>query len=263
MPRFAANLSMLYTEHEFLDRFAAAAKDGFEGVEYLGPYDFDVKDVKNALDSAGLSQVLFNFPSGDWAAGERGIAALPGREDEFRAGVDQALRYAEALGCRQINCLSGKVPEGIHRDAALDVLSDNLSYAAPKLADAGMRLLVEPINHFDIPGFALNSSADTLALFDRIGAENLWLQYDFYHMQRMQGELIGTFKAHQNRIAHVQIADNPGRHEPGTGEINYAFIFEQLDALHYDGWVGCEYMPLGSTSAGLGWSKDILKGSTA
>lgn len=260
MPRFAANLSMLYTEYGFLDRFAAAAEDGFKGVEYLSPFEFDVEIIAEALQSAGLSQVLFNLPSGDWAGGERGIACLPGRETDFRKGVDLAIRYAEAVGCKQINCLSGKIPDGLNREDAHGVLADNLAFAAPKLADADLRLLVEPINHFDIPSFALNTSAETLQLFEKIGEENLWLQYDFYHMQRMQGELVATFQALQNRIAHVQIADNPGRHEPGTGEINHGFIFEQLDALGYDGWVGCEYMPLNGTSAGLGWCETFLKG---
>lgn len=260
MPRFAANLSMLYTEHDFLDRFAAAAKDGFKGVEYIGPYDYGPATVAGALEDSGLTQVLFNLPAGDWAGGERGIACLPGREEEFRAGVDRAITYAEALGCSQVNCLSGVVPNGISKDIALEILARNLAFAAPRLADAGVKFLVEPINHFDIPGFALNTSAETLALFDTIDEDNLWLQYDFYHMQRMQGELVATFKALQDRIAHVQIADNPGRHEPGTGEINHSYIFKQLDALGYGGWVGCEYLPLNTTSEGLGWCDAFLKG---
>lgn len=260
MPRLAANLSMLYTEYEFLDRFAAAAKDGFAGVEYIGPYDFEESTVAKALKSADLTQVLFNLPAGDWAAGERGIGCLPGREAEFRNGIDTVISYANALECKQVNCLSGIVPEGVSTEAALEVLAGNLAFAAPKLADAGIRLLVEPINYFDIPGFALNTSAQAIDLFDTIGVPNLWLQYDFYHMQRMQGELVSTFQTLQNRIAHVQIADNPGRHEPGTGEINHAFIFEQLDALGYEGWVGCEYLPLNGTSAGLGWRDACLKG---
>lgn len=259
MLRFAANLSMLYTEHDFLDRFAAAAADGFTGIEYLGPYDFEIDVVASALKRSGLSQVLFNLPSGDWTGGERGIACLPGREAEFREGVETAIKYAKALGCSQVNCLSGKVPDGIGRQQAHEVLADNLAFAAPKLADAGIRLLVEPINYFDIPGFALNTSSEALEMFARVGEENLWLQYDFYHMQRMQGELIATFRALQNRIAHVQIADSPGRHEPGTGEINHGFIFEQLQALGYDGWVGCEYVPLSGTTAGLGWREACLK----
>ncbi|AJE47817.1 hydroxypyruvate isomerase [Celeribacter indicus] len=257
MPRYSANLSMLYTEHDFLDRFAAAAADGFTGVEYLGPYDVPEADVADALSSAGLTQVLFNLPSGDWAGGERGIAALPGREEEFRDGVGAALRYAQALGCRQINCLCGKLPEGVARAEAEEVLVANLAHAAPRLAEAGIRLLVEPINSFDIPGFLLTRPDETLALFDRVGADNLWLQYDLYHMQRMQGELMATFERLQPRIAHVQIADNPGRHEPGTGEINYGYVLPRLDALGYEGWVGCEYVPAAGTSAGLTWRNDI------
>ncbi len=260
MPRFSANISMMYGDLAFLDRFSAAAADGFRGVEYIGAYDYEPDVVKSVLQAAALEQVLFNFPTGDWASGERGIGALPGREAEFRAGVDQALSFAEALGCKQINCLAGIVPEHVSRDTALEVLAQNLAFAAPKLADAGIRLLVEPINSFDIPGFALNTSAETLALFDQIGADNLWLQYDFYHMQRMQGELIGTFRAAQDKIAHVQIADTPGRHEPGTGEINYAFIFRQLEALEYAGWIGCEYVPKNDTSTGLSWRAELLKG---
>lgn len=263
MPRFAANITMLYPHLDFLDRFAAASNDGFTGVEYVGAYDHDPSDVLAALNSAGLEQVLFNLPAGDWGAGERGIGAIPGREQEFRAGVDQALQFAELVECKQINCLAGIVPQGVSQDTALTVLAENLAFAAPKLADAGIRLLVEPINHFDIPGFALNTSADTLALFGQIGSENLWLQYDIYHMQRMQGEVVNTFKALQDRIAHVQIADTPGRHEPGTGELNYPFIFRQLDKLGYDGWVGCEYIPSGDTSTGLAWRNSLLAGAGA
>lgn len=257
MPRYAANLSMLYGEHDFLDRFAAAAADGFEGVEYLGPYEHPKEDVAAALNAAGLTQVLFNLPSGDWAGGERGIAALPGREAEFRAGVDRALDYAAALGCRQVNCLCGIPPEGVARGVAEDVLVGNLQYAAPRLAEAGIRLLVEPINSFDIPGFLLTRPDEALALMDRVSADNLWLQFDVYHVQRMQGELMNTFSRLQPRIAHVQIADNPGRHEPGTGEIDYGFVLRQLDTLGYDGWVGCEYVPRAGTSAGLDWRNSI------
>lgn len=257
MPRYSANLSMLYTELPFLERFAAASADGFEGVEYLGPYEASEAAVAGALRGAGLTQVLFNLPSGDWAGGERGIGALPGREEEFREGVELALSYAAALECRQVNCLCGIVPEGVSREEALDVLARNLAYAAPRLAEAGVRLLVEPINSYDIPGFLLNRQGETLALFHRVGADNLWLQYDFYHMQRMQGELMATFERLQSRIAHVQIADNPGRHEPGTGEINYRYLLRRLDTLGYEGWVGAEYIPAAETRAGLTWRNEM------
>jgi hydroxypyruvate isomerase len=243
---------MLYPEHDFLRRFDAAAADGFAGVEYLGPYGEAPEAIAEALARNNLTQVLFNLPAGDWAAGERGIGALPGRTEEFRAGVAQAIRYAQVLGCRQVNCLAG-IATGIDPATAEETLVENLRYAAPRLADAGIRLLVEPINPFDIPGFFVNSAAEALRLFDRAEEDNLFLQYDFYHAQRVHGELLATFAALQLRIAHVQIADNPGRNEPGTGEINYPFVFAGLERLGYAGWVGAEYRPKEQTSAGLSW----------
>lgn len=252
MPKFSANLSMLYPEHAFLDRFAAAAADGFTGVEYLGPYDETPEDVARALADSGLTQVLFNVPSGDWAAGERGIGGLPGREAEFAQGVDKAILYAEALGCTQVNCLAGIAPEGA--EAAHEaVLAENLKMAADRLGAAGIRLLLEPINTRDIPGFLVTGTHQFLRIADAVGSPNLWLQYDFYHMQIMQGDLVPTFEALRDRIAHVQIADNPGRHEPGTGEINHPYLFESLDRLGYAGWVGAEYKPAAGTSEGLTW----------
>lgn len=257
MPKFSANLSMLYGEHAFLDRFAAAAADGFRAVEYLGPYDEAPDRVARALQDNGLEQALFNLPSGDWAGGERGIGSLPGREAEFREGVARAIDYARALGCGQVNCLAGIAPEG-QEEAHEAVLIENLKFAADALGDAGIRLLLEPINTRDIPGFLVTGSAQAIRIIDAVGSGNLWLQYDFYHMQIMQGDLIATFEALQDRIAHVQIADNPGRHEPGTGEIDHPFLFERLDALGYDGWVGCEYKPLAGTSEGLGWIRPFM-----
>ena len=259
MLRLSANLSMLYTEHAFLDRFGAAAADGFEGVEYVGPYDYQESTVREALRDNGLTQVLFNLPAGDWDAGERGIACIPGREAEFQDGVGQAIGYAETLGCRQVNCLSGIVLPDLSLSEARAVLRQNLRHAAPRLQQVGIRLLVEPINSFDIPGFALNRSDETLALFEEVGESNLWLQYDIYHMQRMQGELAQTFERLQPRIAHVQIADTPGRHEPGTGEINFAYLLGRLNELNYDGWIGCEYVPATTTRAGLSWRDTILE----
>jgi hydroxypyruvate isomerase len=253
MPKFAANLSMLFTEEEFLDRFKAAADAGFKGVEYLFPYDYTPAEIKSRLDANGLTQVLHNLPAGDWAAGERGIACHPDRVEEFRAGVDQAIDYATALGCKQVNCLAGIQPAGVSDEQAHRTLVDNLRYAAGKLEAAGILLLAEPINTRDIPGFFLNRTEQALSIFDEVGSDNLKLQYDIYHMQIMEGDLAPTIEKHLARIAHVQLADNPGRHEPGTGEINYPFLFAHLDRLGYDGWIGCEYKPASTTREGLGW----------
>ena len=254
MPRFCANLSMMYNEHDFLDRFKAAAEDGFEGVEYLFPYAHAKEDIKAALDANGLEQVLFNMPPGDWEAGERGIASLPGREDAFAAGVDEALAYAKALGNTMIHAMAG-IPKNVDHAQAHATYVENLRRAAPKLADAGIKLVLEPINHFDMPGFFLNTQAQGLAVIEEVGADNIWLQFDIYHQQRTGGELAKTFTKYKDRVAHVQLADNPGRNEPGTGEINYPFLFETLDEEGYDGWIGCEYKPKGDTREGLGWFK--------
>lgn len=255
MPRFAANLTMLFNERPFLERFAAAAQAGFSGVEYLFPYDFDAQALAAELKTHGLVQVLHNLPAGDWAKGERGIAVLPGREAEFRAGVDRAIRYATALGCRQVNCLAGLAPAGEDPKRLEDRLVANLAFAAAKLKNDGIKLLVEPINTRDMPGFFLNRSEQALALIDKVGSDNLFLQYDIYHMQRMEGELAATIERHLPRIAHIQLADNPGRGEPGTGEINYPFLFGHLDKIGYAGWIGCEYKPKTGTVEGLGWLK--------
>ncbi|AXY43972.1 hydroxypyruvate isomerase [Halomonas sp. JS92-SW72] len=253
MPKFAANLSMLFTEVEFLDRFAAAARAGFQGVEYLFPYDYPAEEIKQRLDVNGLTQVLFNLPAGDWAAGERGIACHPDRVEEFREGVERAIAYARVLGNTQVNCLAGIQPEGVSDEEARATLVGNLRFAAEKLAAAGILLIAEPINTRDIPGFFLNRTEQALAIFDEAGSHNLKLQYDIYHMQIMEGDLAPTMEKHLARIAHVQIADNPGRHEPGTGEIHYPFLFAHLDRLGYDGWISAEYKPAGRTEEGLGW----------
>jgi hydroxypyruvate isomerase len=253
MPKFAANLTMLFNEVEFLDRFAAAAKAGFHGVEYLFPYPFPKEALAERLARHGLVQALHNLPAGDWAKGERGIACIPGREGEFRDGVGLAISYATAIGCRQLNCLVGVAPKDVEPDSVRATLVGNLRYAARELDSAGIRLLVEPINTYDIPGFCLSRTDQTLTLFDEVGEPNLWLQYDIYHMQRSEGELAATMTKHLHRIAHVQVADNPGRNEPGTGEINYDFLFRRLDELGYDGWIGCEYKPRTATLEGLGW----------
>ncbi|WP_373182286.1 hydroxypyruvate isomerase [Halomonas campaniensis] len=259
MPKFAANLSMLFTEVEFLDRFAAAARAGFQGVEYLFPYDYPAETLKARLDDNGLTQVLFNLPAGDWAAGERGIACHPDRVEEFRDGVERAIAYARVLGNTQVNCLAGIQPQGVSDDEARQTLIENLRFAAGKLADAGILLIAEPINTRDIPGFFLNRTEQALAIFDEVDSDNLKLQYDIYHMQIMEGDLAPTIEKHLARIAHVQIADNPGRHEPGSGEIHYPFLFAHLDRLGYRGWVGAEYKPAATTEEGLGWL-DLARG---
>jgi hydroxypyruvate isomerase len=253
MPKFAANLSMLFTELPFLDRFEAAAAAGFEGVEYLFPYEFEVDALASRLRRFGLEQVLHNLPAGDWANGERGIACLPGREEEFRDGIDRAVRYATALGCRQVNCLAGIAPEGTDRRLLQAILVDNLRYAGARLGEAGIRLLIEPINTRDIPRFFLRTTRQARVLIEDGPIDNLQIQYDVYHMQIMEGDLARTIAANLDLIGHIQIADNPGRHEPGTGEINYPFLFGHLDAIGYRGWVGCEYKPKAATLDGLGW----------
>jgi hydroxypyruvate isomerase len=253
MPRFSANLSMLYPEHPFLERFAAAAADGFRAVEYVGAYDIAPTELRRILGANGLIQALFNMPAGDWAAGERGIACHPDRRDAFRDAVDTTIVYAEATGCTAVNCLAGILPVGLAREEAEAVLVDNLRYAAPRLAAAGVRLLVEPINPRDIPGFLINSTSDYERIATQVGDDNLYLQFDFYHVQVVEGDLLRRFERLLPRIGHVQVADNPGRHEPGTGEINYPNIFAVIDRLGYAGWVGAEYRPGGATSTGLGW----------
>lgn len=258
MPKFSANLSFLYADRPFRDRFAAAAKDGFKAVEYVSPYDDRAEAIAELLQAHGLTQALFNLPAGDWDGGERGIGCLPDRVIEFQAGVMTAIRYAQALNCSKVNCLAGIAPAGISRDELDAVLIANLKYAAPRLADAGIKLLLEPINLRDIPGFFVSTTDHAERLLDAVGSDNLLIQYDIYHTQIMQGDLIPTYSRLRERIGHIQIADNPGRNEPGTGEINYGFILPELDRLDYDGWVGCEYKPKAGTTAGLGWMKPYL-----
>jgi hydroxypyruvate isomerase len=258
VPKFSANLSFLYADLPFLDRFAAAAKDGFKAVEYVGPYAFPMEEVAAALKSNGLTQALFNLPAGNWDGGERGIGCHADRVVEFQAGVMTAIRYAQALGCNKVNCLAGIAPAGTSAEQRDAVLIANLKYAAPRLADAGIKLLLEPINLRDIPGFHVSTTHHAERLLDAVASDNLFIQYDVYHTQVMQGDLIPTYARLKNRIGHIQIADNPGRNEPGTGEINYGFVLSEIDRLGYDGWVGCEYKPKAGTSAGLGWMKPYL-----
>jgi hydroxypyruvate isomerase len=257
MSRFAANLTLLFNEVPFLDRFEAAARAGFKGVEYLFPYDFDKEALRARLRQHGLTQVLHNLPAGNWAAGERGIACHPERVQEFADGVDRAIEYARALGCHQINCLAGIVPSGVSQAEARATFAKNLAYAAPRLGAVGIRLLIEPINTRDIPGFFLTHTEQALGIIDDVGGGNLFLQYDVYHMQIMEGDLAKTIERHLPRIAHMQIADPPARNEPGTGEINYAFLLKWIDRLGYDGWIGLEYKPAGRTEDGLAWMKRV------
>ena len=257
MPKFAANLTMLFNEVPFLDRFELAAKSGFKAVEFLFPYPFPAIEIKQKLDQHQLTLVLHNLPAGDWEAGERGIACHPDRKEEFRAGVAKAIEYAKALGVHQLNCLAGKVPTGSDIKVVHETFVENLRYAASELKKANLRLLIEPINTFDIPGFFLNTTQQAIDILSEVGADNLFVQYDIYHAQRMEGELANTIEKNLTKIAHIQLADNPGRNEPGTGEINYAYLFKFLDHLGYSGWIGCEYKPKTTTEAGLGWIKQL------
>ncbi|MCX7897935.1 MAG: hydroxypyruvate isomerase [Rhodocyclaceae bacterium] len=253
MPKFAANLSLLFSEVPFLDRFEAAQAAGFSAVEIQFPYEHAVGEIKKRLKQHRLELVLHNLPAGDWAAGERGIACHPGRRDEFRKSVAMAVAYARELGVRQLNCLAGIPPEDVAVDTAYAVLRENLRHAADILSADGIRLLIEPINTHDVPGFFLCHSAQAVALIKACEHDNIFLQYDVYHMQRMEGDLANTLSRHLPYLGHIQIADNPGRHEPGSGEINYPFLFAHLDRIGYQGWIGCEYLPKVTTLASLDW----------
>lgn len=253
MPKFAANLSMMYNEHEFLDRFAAAASDGFEAVEFLFPYAYAADDLKLRLQDCGLRQVLFNCSPGDWAAGERGLAALPGREDEFKRSIEQALDYAQALGNSRLHVMAGLVSLGQDRNRHREVYLGNLEYAARQAAAHGIAILIEPINTRDMPGYFLNRQDDAHSICKEVGAPNIKVQFDAYHCQIMEGDLATKLQRDIAGIAHVQIAGVPERHEPDIGELNYPYLFQLMDDLGYDGWVGCEYRPRGKTSDGLGW----------
>ena len=253
MPQFAANLSFLFQELDFLDRFAAARRAGFQAVEYLFPYDHAAAEVAARLHDNGLTQALFNLAPGDWDAGERGFAALPGRQDDFRRTVDDALRYADALGCPRLHVMAGIVPERADARAYEDAYVANLAYAAEALGREGVRALIEPLNSTDMPGYLLSTSGHAQRVIETVASPNLSLQYDLYHRQIMEGSLAAGFAQHQGIIAHIQIAGVPGRHEPSVGEINYPYLFDMLDRAGYDGWIGCEYRPRNGTLAGLGW----------
>lgn len=263
MPRFAANLTLLFNEVDFLDRFAQARDAGFEGVEYLFPYAWPKEELAARLRDNGLTQVLHNLPAGDWAKGERGIACIPGREAEFRQSVERAIDYAAALGCPQLNCLAGIAPRDADASRVHDTFVSNLRFAADKLKAAGIALLIEACNDKrDIPGFYLTRSAQALEIMDAVGSDNLFFQYDIYHMQVMEGDLAATIERNLPRIRHMQLADNPGRHEPGSGEINYPFLFDFIDRIGYSGWIGCEYKPAAGTREGLAWmQRDRTRGA--
>jgi hydroxypyruvate isomerase len=257
MPKFAANLTMLFNEVPFLDRFEAAAKAGFKAVEFLFPYAYPIAELQQRLKAHDLKLVLHNLPAGDWDAGERGVACHPDRVDEFRAGVARGIEYGTALGVPHLNCLAGKAPAGVDEGTLRRTFVANLRFAAALLKRAKLNLLIEPINRFDIPGFYLNYTGQALSILDDVGADNAFVQYDIYHAQRMEGELANTMSQHLARIGHIQLADNPGRNEPGSGEINYAFLFKHLDRIGYKGWVGCEYKPAARTEDGLGWMQRL------
>lgn len=258
MPKFAANLSLLFTEAPFIERFAAARAAGFEAVEFLFPYAFDADDISERLQRHGLQLVLFNLPPGDWSAGERGMACDPRRREEFQAGVQTALEYATELQVPRVHCMAGLLPGGLAPERARETFVSNLQYAADRFAPHGIEVLVEPINRYDMPGYFLNGSRQALDILADAARPNLGLQYDIYHMQRMEGELSNTIRAALPSIRHIQLADAPGRHEPGTGEINFPHLFRLLDEIGYGGWVGCEYIPTASTEASLGWLRSAV-----
>lgn len=253
MPRFAANVSMMFQEHPFLDRFAAAAAAGFEAVELLFPYAEAVEEIGPRREAAGITQALFNLPPGDWDAGERGVACLPGREEEVTAGVTRALTYAAALGCRTVHCMAGLMPAGVDRAELEHVYVGNLRQAARSCAAAGVTLVIEPINSRDMPGYFLARQADARRLIETVAEPNLKLQLDLYHCQIMEGDLARHIRELAPITGHVQIAGVPDRHEPDIGEVSFPYLLELLDDVGYEGWVGCEYRPRGRTEDGLGW----------
>lgn len=261
MPKLAANLNYLFTEVDLLDRFGAAAKAGFRGVEYQSPYAHDKHAFAERLREHGLHMVLMNLPAGDPQAGDAGIACDPKRIQEFRDGVVQGIDFAQTLDCPQLNCLAGIAPPGVEAGRLFETFIDNLRFAAEHFADVGLRLLIEPINTRDRPGFYLSRSTQAVEIIDAVGADNLFLQFDVYHTQIMQGDIVRNFERHRDRIAHVQIADNPGRHEPGTGELNFPFILAAFDQAGYAGWVSCEYAPSTTTEASLAWARGYLEQS--
>jgi hydroxypyruvate isomerase len=258
MTKLAANLSMMFNEVDFLDRFELAAKAGFKGVEYLFPYDFPAEQIKEKLDAHNLTQVLFDFPAGDWDAGDRGCASFPDRVGEFQDGVGKAVEYAKVLGCERLTVLAGKATSGVSAITMQQTLIDNMKFASEAVAGTDITVLLEAINTIDIPGYSVFRTNQSRAAVEATGADNVKVQYDIYHMQIMEGDVTRAIEANMDVIGHFQLADNPGRHEPGTGEINYDFLLPHIDSLGYEGWVGCEYVPAGDTVAGLLWAAKYL-----
>ncbi|HLA36052.1 MAG TPA: hydroxypyruvate isomerase [Rhodocyclaceae bacterium] len=257
MPRFAANLTFLFTERPFLERFAAARKAGFAAVEFHFPYAFEAATLAETAQAAEIEVALFNLPAGHWDIGERGIACHPKRMAEFQDGVGLAIEYAQQLGCRRLNCLAGRMPPETSSLKARETLIENLRFAAKVAKRAGIALLLEPLNTRDTPGFFVTTARQALELIAAVAADNLHLQYDIYHAQIMSGDLMRTLEENLTHVGHIQIADNPGRHEPGSGEINFFNIFKQLDAIGYSGWIGCEYHPTSTTAASLAWMSQL------
>ncbi len=256
MPKIAANLTLMFTDKPFIERFAAAAQAGFKSVEFLLPYEQPADKVKEALDKNGLKVVLFNLPSGNWAGGDRGIGASPNRIEEFRAGVKTAVEYAKVLGVPRMNCLAGKLVQGYSKEVHIKTLVENLKFSADALGQIGVNQIIEHINPFDIPGFVLNRVSEVVDVIQQVGRPNVYVQYDIYHAQRTEGNLAQIVREQFAKIDHIQIADNPGRHQPGTGEINFPFLFAEMDRLGYQGYVGLEYNPMPDTVGSLGWIKD-------
>ena len=259
MPKLAANLSLLFKEHAFLDRFEAASRAGFKYVEYQFPYDFEMHEIAKRASDAGVQVVLHNIPSGNAAMGDRGIACLPGRQPEFRDGVARAIEYAMSAGCARLNCLAGVSGGAVEQEPFRATFVENVAFAAGELAKAGLSLMIEPINTRTVPGFFLSGSAQAVALLEESGAANAYVQYDLFHMQIMEGDIAKTIERLLPRIGHIQIADVPDRHEPGTGELNFPWLLAHIDRLGYGGAIGCEYNPATDTLAGLAWAAPYLK----
>ncbi|WP_020593820.1 2-oxo-tetronate isomerase [Kiloniella laminariae] len=259
MIRFAANLTMLFTELPFLERFKAARDCGFEGVEFLFPYAWSPETLKDRLDTENLKQVLFNAPPGNWDLGERGIAGLPGRETEFREGIDLALDYARALDCRNIHVMAGICPETHSFEQNFEIYTQNIAYAAERAAPHAVSILLEPINTRSFPGYILSRQAQAREIINNLGYKNLRLQLDFFHAQIMEGDLTSLIRQQLSYVEHIQLASVPDRHEPDEGEVNYTWIFRELSRLSYRGWIGCEYIPRGDTKAGLSWLKEARR----
>ena len=262
MPRFAANLSMMFTEAAFLDRFKAASEAGFKAVEFLFPYEHTREEVESKSKAAGIEIILFNMPAGNWGKGERGITCIPGREAEFRAGVEEALSYALHLGTPRLHAMAGIVPAGADAAECRKTLIENLKYAAEKLAKHDITLLLEAINTRDMPGFLVSTQKDSHSICEAVGAPNLKMQMDLYHMQVMEGDLATKLRQYASQCGHIQIAGCPERHEPDSGEIRYEYLYRLIDDLGYKGWVGCEYCPAGKTSEGLSWFRNMTSAGT-